>query len=132
MDTVFDPLRKKSVPLTPEEKVRQWFITVLRDTCKVPLSHMQSEYSFSLGEKPYRADIMMWNKDGAPLAVVECKRPDVQIDAKVLDQAVRYNMALNLDWLFLTNGLKTVVLKKQNDAFTPVKELPDYERMLSE
>mgnify|MGYP004650507059 FL=1 len=26
MEKVWDPLRKKAVALTPEEKVRQWFI----------------------------------------------------------------------------------------------------------
>ena len=31
MEKVWDPLRKKEVALTPEEKVRQWFIGVLRE-----------------------------------------------------------------------------------------------------
>ena len=37
LEMVRDPLRKKDVPLTPEERVRQWFITVLKDTMQVPL-----------------------------------------------------------------------------------------------
>ena len=40
---VWDPLRKKKVALTPEEKVRQWCIGVLRDTMKVPEHMMMSE-----------------------------------------------------------------------------------------
>ena len=41
MSQVWDPLRKKMVALTPEEKVRQWFISTLRDQFNVP-EHMVS------------------------------------------------------------------------------------------
>ena len=40
---VWDPLRKKAVALTPEEKVRQWFIGVLKERMKVPEYMMMSE-----------------------------------------------------------------------------------------
>ena len=39
---VWDPLRKKTVALTPEEKVRQWFIGVLKERMKVPEYMMMS------------------------------------------------------------------------------------------
>ena len=35
-DRIWDPLRKKSVRLTPEEEVRQWFISVLHDSRETP------------------------------------------------------------------------------------------------
>ena len=43
MQTVWDPLRKKEVALTPEERVRQWFIAFLMKECDVPISLMNSE-----------------------------------------------------------------------------------------
>ena len=132
MEQIFDPLRKKSVPLTPEERVRQWFIALLRDACRVPVSHMLSEYAFCLGSKQMRADIMLWDDHGGYLAVVECKRPEVKLDAAVLDQAVRYNLALGLKYLMLTNGTGTMVLKNEGGTFVPADEIPSYERMLSE
>ena len=75
-DTIFDPLRKKEVALTPEERVRQWFIGVMSGVMGVPRHMMMSEASFRYGGKKYRADIVVWNRDASPLAVVECKRPD--------------------------------------------------------
>lgn len=129
---VFDPLRRIEVPLTDEERVRQWFIAVLRDSCKVPVSLMNSEVGFKLGNKQYRADILIWDRKASPVAVVECKRPSVKISPEVLDQAIRYNMALDMRWIFLTNGTNTVVLKKIDGKFVPQNHLPDYEQMLSE
>lgn len=130
--TVFDPLRRIDVPLTPEERVRQWFIGILADVCAVPMQLMCSECAFKLSNKQYRADILLWDRNAKPLAVVECKRPDVKISAEVLDQAIRYNMALELRWIFLTNGDSTIVLHKTDGRFVPVKQLPSYEQMLSE
>ena len=51
MQTVWDPLRKKEVALTPEEAVRQWFIGVLRDEMLVPVHLMMSEAAINLGNK---------------------------------------------------------------------------------
>lgn len=115
-----------------EEPVRQWFMDVLMNECSVPASVIKAETGFHLGGKLYRADILVWDRQARPLAVVECKAPSVPIDTEVLDQAVRYNMVLNVKWIFLTNGNTTVALHKVNDRFVPVGELPGYERMLSE
>ncbi len=70
MEKVWDPLRKKLVALTPEEKVRQWFIGVLMETFQVPAHMMMSEVALKFGDKPYRADILVYDRDTAPLMVV--------------------------------------------------------------
>lgn len=131
-NSVFDPLRRRDVPLTPEERVRQWFIGILMQNCSVPQTLMNSEVSFKLGSKQFRADILIWDRNALPLAVVECKQPSVKLSAEVLDQAVRYNMALDLKWLILTNGTSTVVLKKNDGKFVNHNQLPSYEQMLAE
>ena len=105
--TVWDPLRKKNVALTPEEDVRQWFISQLNESMNVPRHMMMSEVSISLYERKFRADIVVYGRNAAPVAVVECKRPDIPLDGTVLDQAVRYNMALNVKYIFITNGTRT-------------------------
>ena len=53
-EMVSDPLRKKDVPLTPEDRVRQWFITVLKDTMLVPLHMMMSEVGMKYGDGPVK------------------------------------------------------------------------------
>ena len=131
METIWDPLRRKEVAATPEEQVRQWFITaVLRDTVKVPMHMMMSEGGFRYGNKQYRADILVSDRSAKPLAVVECKRPDVEITAAVAEQAMRYNAVLDVRWIFLTNGRTTLIFKREGDRFVPAKVVPDYEGML--
>ena len=67
--TFFDPLRKKEVAATPEEKVRQWFIGVLRDEAGVPVHMMMSEVPLAYGQKPLRADIVIYRRDLSPAAI---------------------------------------------------------------
>ena len=122
MEQVWDPLRKKLVALTPEEKVRQWFIGVLRDSAQVPVHMMMSEVALKFGDKPYRTDILVYGRDTAPLMVVECKREDIQLDREVLEQALRYNLALGVKYIIITNGRKTFGFKKVDTAGQPGHE----------
>ncbi len=59
----------------------------------------------ALNGQPQRADVVVVDDAGAPLLLAECKAPAVKIDARVLDQAVRYNSVLGARYLVLTNGL---------------------------
>ena len=122
MEQVWDPLRKKYVALTPEEKVRQWFIGVLRDYAQVPVPMMMSEASLKFGDKPFRADILVYGRDTAPLMVVECKREDVELDREVLEQALKYNLALGVKYIVITNGQKTFGFKRVEQAGQPGHE----------
>ena len=127
---IWDPLRRKMVSLTPEEQVRQWFIGVLRDVCKVPEHLMGSEVALRVGQKKQRADIVVFGRDASPVAVVECKRPDVDIDKDVMMQAARYNLCLGVRWVMLTNGKRTVVLNRGVEGgLKTVDTLPQYAEM---
>lgn len=130
MQQYWDPLRKKMVAATPEEKVRQWFISVLRDSSGVPEHLMMSEAGLEFGQKKYRADILIWDRSGQPLAIVECKRPEVELTAAVLEQAMRYNMVLGVKWLFVTNGKSTYLYRNVDGTFLPQQQFPSYEGML--
>ena len=128
--TIWDPLRKKDVALTPEEHVRQWFISVLSQQMKVPMHMMMSEVGFKLGDKQYRADILVYDRTTSPLMVVECKRPDVELTVEVLDQALRYNMVLNVKYMAITNGHKTFIFSKVDDKYQQIAQLPVYNEMV--
>ena len=138
MSQVWDPLRKKMVALTPEEKVRQWFISTLRDQFNVPEHMMMSEVSFKLGNKPFRADILVYGRDLSPLMVVECKREDIEMDREVLEQALRYNLALGVTYIVITNGRATFGFRRRGMAgddageipFERITEFPTWETML--
>ena len=128
-DKLFDPLRHKEVADTPEERVRQWFIGVLLSS-GVPSHLMMSEASMSFSTKRWRADILVHDRSGHPLAVVECKRPDVDLDSAVAFQAMRYNMVLDVRWLMLTNGGRTMVFRREENEFKPFPHIPSFDQML--
>lgn len=134
MRTVFDPLRRKEVALTPEEEVRQWCIKVLAEQLQVPMHMMISEAGFKLGEKKFRADIIVYDRQARPLAVVECKRPEVELSREVLDQAVRYNMVLNVAYMIITNGRQTFACRRmEKDGklhYSFIDKVPSYNEMI--
>ena len=128
--TIWDPLRKREVALTPEERVRQWFIGILSARMGVPLHMMMSEAGFKLGDKQFRADIVVYDRTVSPLMVVECKRPEVDLTQEVLDQAVRYNMVLDVKYIVITNGRQTFMLQKSHSGYSPLERMPEYSEMI--
>ena len=128
--TIWDPLRKKEVTLTPEEHVRQWFIGVLSQQLLVPMHLMMSDTGFKLGGKKFRADILVYDRSAKPLMVVECKRPEVELTPEVLDQAVRYNMVLNVKYMTITNGKATYICGKTDSGYVFLDHIPNYEEMI--
>lgn len=128
--TIWDPLRKKEVALTPEEKVRQWCVRILTDTMQVPMHMMMSEAGFKLGGKQFRADIIVYGRDAQPVMVVECKRPEVELTQQVLDQAIRYNMVLDVMYMMITNGTRTFLCKRQQGRFVFTDSVPTYNEMI--
>ena len=126
---IWDPLRRKSVKNTPEEAVRQWFISVLHEGMKVPEHMMGSEVAFSHAGKDYRADIIVYNHAAAPVMVVECKRPEVTLDQEVVDQALRYNNELNVRYIAITNGVKTFIFERTADGWQFMQKAPLWEEI---
>jgi type I site-specific restriction endonuclease len=91
---------------------------------------MMSEAGFKLGDKQFRADILVYDRQARPLMVVECKRPEVELSQEVLDQAIRYNMVLNVKYIIITNGTKTFICRRGDAGYKFTDTVPDYEQML--
>lgn len=131
---IWDPLRKKEVPLTPEERVRQWFITMLRDTMHVPAHMMMSEVGLKYGagtaKKEYRADIVVYDRKLDPAMIVECKRPDITLTQETLEQALRYDMVLNVRYIVITNGKSTFIARKDGDHLEFMTRPPLWEEII--
>ena len=129
METVvFDPLRKKHVALTPEERVRQYFINWLHTERGWPLQLMASEYSIKLGRKSLRCDIVAFNKELVPQMIVECKAPEVELGKAGLEQVIGYNLVLKVPHLVITNGKRTFVCSYNNATgkYEFVGDIPFY------
>ena len=126
---VFDPLRRRFVALTPEEEVRQKTLYLLVEHLQVPAGLVAVEYSLKVNGLDKRADAVVFGPDGAPLMVVECKAPAVELTPAVLDQALRYYSALQPRFLLLTNGSALHCFKAGTQGLQPLDHLPDYAEM---
>jgi len=128
---IFDPVRRKYVALTPEEWVRQHFVHYLIAHLKVPMSHIAVEKSLRVNNLAKRADIVIFKGGLKPILAVECKAPSVEINEEVFYQVLRYNMALRVDYLVLTNGLRHIYCKVnyEDQKAIFIEELPFYDQL---
>jgi hypothetical protein len=104
---IWDPIRKRYVVLTPEELVRQLFIQYLLSEGKTKMTRLSVERQILVFGQRRRYDLMIHDNLGAPLVLIEVKAPDVPLTQKTLDQITRYNMAIDVSWLIVSNGIQT-------------------------
>lgn len=127
---VFDMVRNRFVALTPEEWVRQHFIQYLHEVLLYPVELMQVEGSISLNGMTRRCDIVVYDEDVKPLIIVECKKETVPLSQKVIDQACRYNLVLQVPFLCITNGKQQLCCKVDfaKKCLNTISELPKYHK----
>lgn len=125
-EIIFDELRKLWVRLTPEEWVRQNFIGYLIQTKKYPASLVALEKKIVIGEMVKRFDILVYNKQHQPWMMVECKSTDVQLKEEVLNQVLRYNIAVPVEFLVITNGTHCMGFQKKDATLSPLTEIPGF------
>ena len=103
---IFDIIRKKYIVLLPEEWVRQHFIHYLIISGNYPKSLIRIEGGLKFNHLQKRSDIVVFNREGNPWMIVECKSPDISITERTLFQASVYNTSLRARYIAVTNGLK--------------------------
>lgn len=125
---IFDILRHKYVALTPEEWVRQNFIHFLIQYKGYNATLMANEVNLSLNGVNKRCDSVLYSASIQPRMIIEYKRPDVKITQKVFDQICRYNMALHVEYLVISNGLEHYCCKINYAAqtYTFLDDIPCY------
>ena len=130
---ILDPLRRKYVKLTPEEWVRQNFVQYLINEGKYPPGLIGIEVMFRLNKLKRRTDILIHNRAGEPMMLVECKAPEVKIDDKVFDQIVVYNMEFKVPYIIVTNGLDHYACKIDHteNKYEFLLVIPLYEDLLT-
>jgi hypothetical protein len=126
---IFDAIRKKYLVLTPEEWVRQNFLQYLVQDKKVPASLIAVEAGLKYNQRQKRMDVLVYDKQGSPHLMVECKAPEVKITQDVFDQIARYNMVFKVKYLVVTNGMNHFCCVMDYDAksYTYLENIPDFE-----
>jgi hypothetical protein len=126
---IFDPLRKKYVVLTPEEWVRQNFIQFLIQDKKYPASLIAVEIGLKYNQLQKRADVLIYNKQGQPYLMIECKAPEVKISQETFHQIAAYNMSFKVNYLVVTNGMDHFCCKMDytENTYQFLQMIPDFE-----
>jgi len=128
LQTIFDPIRKKFVRLTPEEWVRQHLVRHLIQDRGFPAGYAAVEKGFQYAGTQVRADVIMHDRQGRPLLMGECKAPEVKVKEAVFEQLARYNTIIKAVYLVATNGLEhyCCTLKGVSDGYRFLPELPEF------
>jgi hypothetical protein len=101
---IFDPFRKAWFVLTPEEWVRQHFLMWMTEELAYPKGLIAVEASLKYNDLSMRADAVVYDRQGKPLMLIECKAPHVKITQQTFEQAARYNYSFRTQYLSMTNG----------------------------
>lgn len=129
---VYDPFRKKFVRLTPEEWVRQNFIRFLVGEKGYSPNLMVVEALVDVNNNPQRADLIVYNRQGNPVLVAEFKAPEVKVNQQTFDQIARYNMALKVNFLIVSNGVEHYCcqLNYLANSYSFLPEIPQFAEIL--
>lgn len=94
------------VVLTPEEWVRQHFIHFLINELNYPKSLIKIESGVGYNRLQKRSDIKIFDRNGSPFAIVECKASTVPITKDTFDQVATYNKTFRAPYIMVTNGME--------------------------
>ena len=129
---VFDCLRQKNVALTPEEWVRQHFVNYLLTEKGYPKELIANEVPITLNRLSRRCDTVVYNRYLEPLAIIEYKAPTVSVTQDVFEQIARYNMALHVRYIMVSNGMVhyCCCIDYETGTYSFLKEIPSYKELL--
>lgn len=119
-------IRKQWLLLTEEEWVRQNFINYLISVEHYPASLIAVEKELLLNGLKKRFDILIYTTLHQPWMLVECKAPQVALTEAVLQQALRYHISLPVDYIIITNGMRTMGWEKRAGSLSLVDALPKH------
>ena len=125
---LFDEIRKKWILSTPEEEVRQQFWKYLHFEKKYPVSLMAIEKTIVINGLNKRFDLLIYDRNGNPNIIVECKSRNVKINESTLDQILSYQYKIGAKYLVLTNGNETycIGIDLSSKKVTYLEDIPQY------
>ena len=133
--TIYDPIRQKDVPDTPEERVRQATIKFLIETVKVPENLIAVEFALSTVEPSTddRVDLLVQDFKAAgdlkhPWLLVECKAPGEYSWQALQVQLNKYLQVLTPKYVMLSLGdaVRYFALDAATKRFLKIEKLPEF------
>ena len=81
-----------------------------------------------INDRLKRFDILVYDENTKPQLLVECKAPNVKLTEDTFHQIANYNLALQVRYLLVTNGIDSYCCEmdylKQSFEFLP--EVPSF------
>lgn len=100
---IYDPIRKTTFLLQPEEFVRQLWIAFLHLEKEISYATLGVEKTITKNGVNRRYDLVYFKK-GTPHILFEFKSYDQPINSKTALQAADYNQNLQVPYIVLSNG----------------------------
>lgn len=125
-------IRNREMKLTPEEVIRQLYLSILLNHYKYPAERIELEYSVTFGRQKKRADIIIFDKDQttAPYIIIEIKRPELK---KGKEQLKSYCNATGAPIGIWTNGDQiSYYHRKDPNYFEDIPDIPKATEKLSD
>ena len=111
---IWDESSKIYRNLTPEEWVRQIILSFLINDLGYSKNLIQIERGFRINNQFRRTDICIFDKNGAPYLIIECKSPEVKLEEKTWNQISQYQEFHKANYLIISNGLEIEIFDIQN------------------
>ena len=74
-----------------------------------------------------RFDILVYNKEHEPWMMIECKSADIPLNETVLQQILRYNISVPVEYMIITNGHSTIGWKKELGKLDMIEKMPGWQ-----
>lgn len=123
---LYDELRCKWVAGTPEEWVRQNFVSWLIHARGYPKSHMANEIGLRVNRTLKRVDTVVFSNELRPWMLIEYKSPDVTLSQRAFSQVARYNLVAYARYIAVFNGLQLYCARCDGKHYTYMTDMPDY------
>ena len=125
---IFDSIRKKWLVYTPEEWVRQNWISFIVKFLNYPKGIIKIESGIKINQNQRRSDVLIF-KDSKAIVLIECKAPNINLTENTLIQALNYNKVYNAKYIVISNGLNHRVFNVSNTNIEELEELPYFENL---
>lgn len=125
---IFDQWRGRWVALTPEEWVRQNFVSMLISERGYVSGRIANEISINFNGMHRRCDTVVYDALMNPVVIIEYKAPEIEITQATFNQILRYNKIIKAPYLIMSNGLSHYCCKVDfaNNRVEYLKDIPNY------
>ena len=125
---IFDSIRKKWLVYTPEEWVRQNWISFIVKFLNYPKGIIKIESGIKINQNQRRSDVLIF-KDSKAIVLIECKATNINLTENTLIQALNYNKVYNAKYIVISNGLHHRIFNVSNANIEELEELPYFENL---